>query len=642
MANIHDCGSVAAVLLGAALLTGCGNQVNNPMADAPIEAGVCGATAHLISEVQGAALRSPREGVSVTVEAVVIAEYTAGLGGVFLQEEQQDRDGDPMSSEGLFVQIDGARPKVVRGDVVRVTGMVAEVGDDNSTLTTLTELSELRVCGHLDELPQPALVEEAPLVADDWEAHEGMRVTIEPAAVLIGNYNLLARGELLVSLGGRQWVPTELHPPGALARELEDNNSRARLLLDDGSVSAESPERIPYLALQPSTDAPYRVGTQLTGLTGVLDERLGVYRLHLTDRLSAVQAMRPESAPEITGKLRVATFNVLNFFNGDGKGAGFPTERGASNPEELTRQRAKILSALKAMDADLYALVEVENDGYGKGSAIEELTLRLNQARGRRGEYEYIRAPGERLGEGVISVGILYRPKKLKPVGPSAVPDSPAFGDKSRMPLAQTFEEVRKQGGRFTVVVNHWKSKGGCEKADPANQDRGDGQGCWNGVRVEAARALADWLSTDPTASGDPDLLVLGDFNAHSQEDPIRLLGEAGYVQLGNEQGRSHHSFVYSGQSGSLDHALASVSLAAQTESAAVWHINSDEMPDFDYNREGKSKALEARLFRSDPFRSSDHDPMLVGFDLSPSPPPPVVDPIPADAPAPEPAKPAK
>ena len=609
---------VAAYGLGA-----CGQQVNNPIADAPIQAGVCGAPAHLISDVQGAALRSTQEGASVTVEAVVIAEYTAGLGGVFLQEEQQDRDGDPMSSEGLFVQIDGARPKVVRGDVVRASGQVAELGDDASTLTALTELSELRVCGHLDELPQPALVEEAPLVADDWEAHEGMRVSIEPTVTLIGNYNLLGRGELLVSLNGRQWVPTEIHPPGALARELFDNNQRARLLLDDGSISAAAPDKINYLVLQPSTDAPYRVGTQLTGITGVLDERNGSYRLHLIERISAAQAMRPENTPEVAGKLRIATFNVLNFFNGDGQGVGFPTERGASDVEELTRQRAKILSALKAMDADLYALVEVENDGYEKGSAIEELTTRLNQVRGRQNEYDYVRGPDARLGSDVISVGLVYRPKKLRLAGTSSTLDAPPFAEDSRAPLAQTFEEI-KSGARFTVIVNHWKSKGGCTEADPGNQDRGDGQGCWNAARVDAARALADWLGGDPTGSKDPDMLILGDLNAHSQEDPIRLLGEAGYVQLGNTENQAHYSFVYSGLSGSLDHALASVSLAAQIEGAAVWHINSDEMPQFDYNRESKSRALEARLFRSDPFRSSDHDPMLVGFDLTPPAPEPV------------------
>ncbi len=624
----------AALAAVAIALSGCGDQVSNPMADAPIQVGVCGAPANLISDVQGAALRSPREGGKVTVEAVVIAEYTSGLGGVFLQEEQQDRDGDPMTSEGLFVQIDGARPRLTRGDIVRVSGQVAEVGEDTSTLTTLIDLSELRVCGHLDELPQPALVEEAPLVADDWEAHEGMRVSIEPTLTIIGNYNLLARGELMVSLSGRQWTPTERFPPGALARELEDDNQRARLLIDDGSMAAKAPDRVSYLDPQPSSDAPYRVGTTLSGVTGVLDDRAGRYRIHVSDRIRAVQAARPESTPEVQGELRIATFNVLNFFNGDGKGGGFPTERGATDAEELTRQRAKILSALKAMDADLYALVEIENDGYEKLSAIEDLTSRLNQSRGRRNEYDYVRFPAEKLGTDSISVGLVYRPKKLTPVGSAVTLDATPFQERSRAPLAQTFDTV-KDAARFTVVVNHWKSKGGCEEADQPNQDRGDGQGCWNAARVDAARALADWLGGDPTGSGDSDLLLLGDFNAHSQEDPIRLLGEAGYVQLGNTEGQGHYSFVYSGLAGSLDHALASVSLAAQVEGAGVWHINSDEMPQFDYNREYKSRALEARLFRSDPFRSSDHDPMIVGFNLTPPPPPPPVEDVEGEAVAP-------
>jgi predicted extracellular nuclease len=149
---------------------------------------------------------------------------------------------------------------------------------------------------------------------------------------------------------------------------------------------------------------------------------------------------------------------------------------------------------------------------------------------------------------------------------------------------------------------------------------------------VDAARALSDWLGGDPTGSGDPDMLILGDLNAYSQEDPVRLLGEAGDVQLGHGDAEGHYSFVYDGMSGSLDHALASSSLAGQIGGAAVWHINADEMADFDYNRENRPRALDARMFRADPFRSSDHDPMIVGLDLDPPPPPP--DPaVPADAP---------
>lgn len=584
--------------------------------EAAIDPAACGAPAVLISSIQGAALKSPLQGQLTTSEAVVIADAIDGLGGVFLQEEQADRDGDPMTSEGLFVQIDGARPKVERGDVVRVQGRVAEIGEGEATLTALVELSSFQFCGRLDELPQAALVEEAPLVAEDWEALESMGLRIEPIATLLSNHALLARGEMLVGLDGRQWSPTERHPPGAEARALAADNDRRRLLLDDGSITRAPPERVHWLPATPSIDAPYRIGSSLRGIAGVLDQRQGSYRLHVQERVEVVQAQRPESAPEVAGTLRVASMNVLNYFNGDGRGGGFPTARGASDAEELTRQRAKILSALKAMDADLYVLVEIENDGYERGSAIAELTQRLNQARGRPREYDYVRAPGERLGGDLISVGMLYRPRKLAPVGPAASLQQAPFDHGSRAPLAQTFE-LAKTRARLTVVANHWKSKGGCEGADAADQDRGDGQGCWNGARVAAARLLKDWLASDPTASGDPDLLIVGDLNAYSQEDPMRLLHEAGYVPLG-QRDADHYSYHYDGASGSLDHALASASLAPQARGAAVWHINADEMPDFDYNREQRPRAVDARMFRSDPFRSSDHDPLLVGFDLEP------------------------
>lgn len=592
---------------------------------------VCGAPADLISSVQGAADTSPIVGQLATIEAVVIADAIDGLGGVFVQEQQADRDGDPMTSEGLFVQVDGARPKIGRGDVVRVSGRVAELGEGGGTLTALVELSSLQFCEKVDELPQPSLIEEAPLTVGDWEALEAMGVIIEPTATVLDNSALLSRGELAIGLLGRQWAPTERFAPGAEARALAEDNARARLLLDDTSIANKVPERIAYLPSAPSVDATYRVGSEVRNLVGVLDQRLGSYRLHPSERIEVVHAPRPEGTPELPPGVRVASFNVLNFFNGDGKGGGFPTERGASSADELERQRAKILSALKAMDADVYVLLELENDGYEKRSAIEELSSRLNQVRGRRSEYDYVRGPSERLGNDEISVGMLYRPGKLRLAGAAASLTEPPFDGRHRVPLAQTFEVIKTEA-RFTVIANHWKSKGGCPQADPANQAQRDGQACWNGARVEAARALLEWLQTDPTASGDADFLIVGDLNSYSQEDPIRLLAQAGYANLGHRPSHPEYSFVFQGLSGSLDHALASPSLASQVLGAAVWHINADEMPDFDYNREGRTKALDARMFRSSPFRSSDHDPLIVSFDLDPPAPEPEV--VPEDAPA--------
>ena len=78
-------------------------------------------------------------------------------------------------------------------------------------------------------------------------------------------------------------------------------------------------------------------------------------------------------------------------------------------------------------------------------------------------------------------------------------------------------------GARFTVIDNHLKSKGS-ECDDVGDPDAGDGQGNCNRTRDLAAAALLDWIASDPTGSGDTDFLVLGDFNAYAQEDPIRTL----------------------------------------------------------------------------------------------------------------------
>jgi hypothetical protein len=167
------------------------------------------------------------------------------------------------------------------------------------------------------------------------------------------------------------------------------------------------------------------------------------------------------------------------------------------------------------------------------------------------------------------------------------------------------------------VVVNHFKSKG-CDGADAVGDgDRGDGQSCWNNERMLAAQRLTDWLATDPTGIGDPDVLLIGDFNAYTLEDPMMVLAEADFVNLIPEfEGPDGYSYVYFGQAGSLDHALASESLLPQVSGVTTWHINADEARIFDYNVDFKSLSQIESLFAPDPYRSSDHDPVVVGLIL--------------------------
>jgi uncharacterized protein len=568
----------------------------------------CGAVATPISEIQGRSAIAPMLGKTASVEAVVTFAPSTALGGVFVQEEKEDRDGSPDTSEGLFIALDAAK-SAKPGDLIRVSGTVAELGDAGKTLTALNELSEFQVCGSA-KLPAETSLEQAPLVYAEWERYEAMRVHLDLPVTVIANYRLQSAGELLVSLSGRQYAPTQLHPVGEQANKLQEENMRNRIVLDDGSM-AENPVKLTWLPMPISNEQPYRLGTRLGEVKGVLDERAGSYRLHVLEVPVAEQAPRPKQPPSVAGELKVASFNLLNLFNGDGKGAGFPTERGASSTSEALRQRQKLISAISAIRPDIAALMEIENDGDQRFSALAELVRELNASSGLG--YVVVPAPdAASLGSDQIRVALIYRQTVLKPLGKSATLLTAPFDQRNRAPLLQSFSHP-KSGGVFSVVSNHWKSKGGCDPAVPESADTGEG--CWANARVAAAQALRDWIKSDPTASGDPDVLILGDLNAYAKEAPLKVLESAGYLHLieGNPD-RPSYSFSYDGFSGSLDHALVSETLKSQVTAADIWHINADEFTGFDYNEE--SPASKA-LFRRSPFRSSDHDPLIIGFNLS-------------------------
>ena len=197
--------------------------------------------------------------------------------------------------------------------------------------------------------------------------------------------------------------------------------------------------------------------------------------------------------------------------------------------------------------------------------------------------------------------------------GPALGVDARFNDGKNRPVLAQTFRQL-SNGALFTVAVNHLKSKGSdCD--DVGDPNRNDGQGNCSATRALASAAIIDWVATDPTGSGDPDFLVIGDFNAHTQGDAMTRFEIAGYSNLGAELiGDTAYSFEFDGQFGTLDHAVASPALAAQAVDAVEWHINADEARLHDYNLEfGRDPDI---FDPSSPHRASDHDPLIVGFDL--------------------------
>jgi predicted extracellular nuclease len=470
---------------------------------------------------------------------------------------------------------------------------------------TEVTVSQLWLCSTGNEVaPTPLALPVESL--DNFEPYEGMLVTFPQALYISEYYNFDRYGEIVLT-SERQFQPTGVYDPySPEAEQLALANLLSRITLDDGRTSQN-----PDPAIHPNGSVfdlsnLFRGGDTVTNVTGVLDYSFGLYRIQPTQGAVYAAANPRTSAPEgVSGSLKVASFNVLNYFTTLGS-------RGADTPEEFTRQRNKIFAALAAIDADVVGLVEIENNG----TAVADLVDGLNTVVG-GGTYAYVDTGV--VGVDEITVALIYKPATVSPLGDFAVLDDPSFTDpldyddqQSRPALAQTFMD-KSTCGVFTVVVNHLKSKTCYDYASGGDLDQGDGQGCFNVTRTLGAQALIDWLATQPTGSGDVDFLIIGDLNAYDKEDPVDVLLAGGYTDLIYDSlGEYAYSYVFNGQLGYLDHALANGSLLNKVTGTTVWHINADEPDLIDYDMTYKADAQDA-IYAPDAYRSSDHDPVIVG-----------------------------
>ncbi|MRH01528.1 ExeM/NucH family extracellular endonuclease [Xanthomonas sontii] len=553
-------------------------------------------------------LRPGPQAQGVVFEGVVTARVEAGGSGYLVQDAGDD---DPLTADALLVRGDAERV-LAPGDRVRVWGELAPQAAASAKAGTAFVGRSVLEQGHtVLARAQPLPLQVLDAAPADWSALAGMRVRIAAPLTVVDNDALGKTGELGVAFGGRLWQPSEVAAPGSAeqAAIIADNARRGLRL---GTLGAPTPTPTPtstsatatataklpdYLG---SAAAPPRAGSTVQDVEGIVGGVIdGVARLYPTAALQLTPPPEP-APPQVDGTLRIAAFNLENFFNGDGRGGGFPTLRGARTAAEFQAQLRKLVATIRPLQADVAALMELENDGYGPTSAIASLVDALNVG---GGDWRFVDA-GRGPGDNPIRVGLIYRASRVSPVGKPAMLEGGPFAEHSRVPLAQAFRHG--SGAPFVVVANHFKSKG-CGEASGADADRGDGQGCWNATRTESARRLDAWLRSDPTGTGSTSSVLLGDFNAYAMEDPLRLLRDAGWRDALQEAHVAQpYSFVYRGLSGRLDHALLSPALAARLRGAAEWHVNAD-LPDSDGYRERDLPG---------PWRSSDHDPLLLGFDL--------------------------
>lgn len=577
---------------------------------------------HTIPQIQGSGDTSPYAGTIQTTEGVVTAKVGTSF---FIQDE--NGDGDPSTSDGLFVFTTAANTGTVQiGDRVRVSGTVTDYapvagGRVYTELTAITAIVKLAggiaVTPTNISLPHPNLGQ-----------LEGMLVRFTAPLTVAQLQYLGDRGEVTLS-SGRLEVPTNKYRAGTPeAIALAAANARNQIILDDGIFT--TPSVIPYLG----ADGSLRAGDTVDNLTGVVDfgaKGGGGAGFKLQPTVAPVFSQdnpRPAAPVLAAGNVKVASANVLNYFTtftngtditgatGQGCviGGGAPARsncRGADNITEFNRQSVKIVGELKALDADVYGLMEIQNSGdYSVTKLVDALNEAISPGTGLK-TYAVVPQPPA-TGTDAIRVAMIYKPATLTLVG-NALSDADAINN--RPPMAQTFKAAN--GGKFSLVVNHLKSKGSCPAPSNVDGDKGDGQSCWNATRVQQAQRLVDvFVPQVVAAAGDAKVLLIGDFNAYGHEDPVQAIINKGYVNQLERYirgaGAMPYSYVFNGEAGYLDHALASAALNASVVDAAEWHNNADEPTVVDYNLDGKPQDK----YTAAPYRASDHDPVVVSLNL--------------------------
>ncbi len=553
-----------------------------------------------VYEIQGSGDESPLAGETVEVAGTVTGVFP-GLGGFFLQDAEGD--GDTTTSDGIFV---AAGNGVAVGDRVEVRGVVEEFFEE----TRLVDVDAVEA-EEGGSVP-PAAAVSLPLgEGASLEAYEGMLVTFETLYVT-DTFNLHRFGEAVLAEGGVLVNPTDIAEPGDAANAVAAANAARQIVIDDGS-NAEFPDEVPYFG----EDGTLRRGDAATGITANLSFSFGAYKLQPTSEVSFERLNpRPAGPADVGGNVKVASFNVLNFFStiDDGDNGA----RGADSEAEKAAQLEKLVAAITGLGADVVGLQEIENNG---PVAIGELVDALNAAEGAgtwaaAADPEY---PGGLEATNAIKVGIIFKPASVTPVGVTEVSEDPIFAA-DRPPIAHAFTAF---GDTFTVIVNHFKSKSP-SNAEGADLDQGDGQGAYNARRTAQAGALIGFALERMAAVGDADLLVIGDFNSYAMEDPITTLESSGFLlnivkrHLAPEDS---YSLVFFGAQGLLDGVFASSAAESKVTGIDIWHINADEPRVLQYNDDivdpaERSSDFNQPVSQPDEFSSSDHDPLLVGLAL--------------------------
>ena len=302
-----------------------------------------------------------------------------------------------------------------------------------------------------------------------------------------------------------------------------------------------------------------------------------VKNLHIVSTCAGGVIASPVPVPEVgDARLKVFAQNLRNYYY------NLNTGRGNYTQAEFVEKTRKIVNAMMMVDADIFALCEVE----AQEIVLQQLADSMN-ARVEGNPYaavlDGINEAWDASNDNNIKSGFIYRTDKVRPYGNNNAAAPGAYYYRNTLRI-QAFEELETRE-RFTLSMNHFKAK-----------DNTDDAG--NAKRVINANQVLNGLNS---YASDPDILIVGDLNCQVGEEPITILLDAGYEEQLLKYDADAYSHCYNGGE-LIDHALANASMAAQITGAGVVHI---------------STSCGADASKNYNYRYSDHDPYVIGINLT-------------------------
>jgi hypothetical protein len=599
-----------------------------------------------IADIQGTGATSPHEGRTVTTQGEVTAVYAeGGLNGFVIQTPGTGAQVPSTSdaSHGIFVYMNNrpASEYPELGQVLTVTGDAGEHFESTQLSNPTFAVAE----GEFEPVT-PLRIDMLPAGDAEREPYEYMLV-LPGNHTVTNNYALNTFGEIGLAPGEEAFrQPTDFMAPGADAVAQAEAYKEELVTLDDARtrnyMQSDKQTPLPYITSDDAeTIKSIRTTDQVEFQNPVIVKKdFDLWRFLPTTPVTGNTAAEDlpitwedsreaelHAVDDVAGDYTISAFNVLNYFTSlgeDESGCGAYTDinnnpvasrnctvRGAFTDSALQDQQEKIVSAINGLNADVIALSEIEDTFAVTGDIArrdEALATLVDALNADGGNWKYVESPQQVPNDpDVIRVAFIYNPDRVEPVGESRIFEDDRFTGTAREPLAQEFKPVDEDVTEtFVAVANHFKSKGSIAGGDA---DQGDGQGNNANLRVSQAEAVLDHLAKQSDWQ-DKATFVMGDLNSYTREHAIDTFRDAGY-SIPQEDHQAATSYQFDGMLGSLDHVLANANVDVQD--AQVWNINADESIAFEYSR----RLYNVVDYHDDsPFRSSDHDPVKVGFNL--------------------------